>query len=133
MFVEPKAYAVLVMLPEQPGVMIHKNELLDAVWGHRNVTSGVLSRVISQLRHALSDPTQHPRYIATVNCLGYRFTGEVYRQQAPPATLPSMQPEIASTSPTSISSTRTPVRTSPQRLERCRLGERQAHPSPRMR
>jgi DNA-binding winged helix-turn-helix (wHTH) protein len=88
--VEPKAYAVLLALLQQAGAVIDKNTLLDMAWGHRNVTPGVLSRVISQLRHALGDSATHPRYIATVNCLGYRFIGKVYRQAAPPAvqTLP---------------------------------------------
>lgn len=86
-FVEPKAYAVLVSLLEQAGTMVDKNELLDAVWGHRNVTPGVLSRVISKLRHALGDSASCPHLIATVNCLGYRFIGRVYRQAAVPAVL----------------------------------------------
>lgn len=131
-FVEPKAYAVLVVLLEQPGMMIHKNELLDAVWGHRNVTPGVLCRVISQLRHALGDLAQHPRYIATVNCLGYRFIGEVYCQEAPPDTLPLA--EFTTTSSTDVRGDRTPDGTPfPRRLDRRYLGERRAHLAPRMR
>lgn len=78
--VEPKAYAVLVVLLEQAGLMVDKNTLLDAGWGHRNVTPGVLSHAISQLRHALGDSAAHPQYIATVNCLGYRFVGAVSRR-----------------------------------------------------
>ncbi len=80
---EPKAYAVLVMMVENAGLLIEKNMLLDAVWGHRNVTPGVLSRVISQLRRALGDSAEHPHLIATVYCLGYRFIGEVHRQAIP--------------------------------------------------
>lgn len=82
--VEPKAYAVLTMLMEHPDVLIDKDTLLDAVWGHRNVTPGVLSRVISQLRRALDDSATRPRLIATVHCLGYRFIGEVHRGPVPP-------------------------------------------------
>lgn len=77
--VEPKAYAVLVILLEQAGNVVDKDTLLDAAWGHRNVTPGVLSHAISQLRHALGDSALHPRYIATVHTLGYRFEGEVHR------------------------------------------------------
>lgn len=83
--VEPKAYVVLVALMEQPGTMLDKNTLLDTAWGHRNVTPGVLSRVISQLRHALGDSPTRPRYIATVHSLGYRFIGQVSRRAAPPS------------------------------------------------
>jgi len=78
--VEPKAYNVLVTLLEQAGDVVDKDTLLDAVWGHRNITPGVLSHTISQLRHALGDSALHPRYIATVHTLGYRFMAEVHRR-----------------------------------------------------
>lgn len=78
--VEPKAYTVLVTLLEQAGNMVDKDTLLDTAWGHRNVTPGVLSHAISQLRHALGDSARHPRYIATVHTLGYRFMAEVHRR-----------------------------------------------------
>jgi DNA-binding winged helix-turn-helix (wHTH) protein len=83
--VEPKVYVVLVALMEQAGTMLDRNTLLDVTWGHRNVTPGVLSRVIWPLRHALDDSLNHPRYIATVHCLGYRFIGQVSRRAAPPS------------------------------------------------
>lgn len=75
--VEPKAYAVLLTLLERAGELVDKDTLLDTVWGHRNVTSAVLSRVISQLRRALGDTATHPQLIATVYCLGYRFIAPV--------------------------------------------------------
>ncbi|AIF46242.1 winged helix-turn-helix domain-containing protein [Dyella japonica] len=80
--VEPKAYAVLVVLLQQAGEVVGKDALLDAAWGHRHVTPGVLTRVISQLRHALGDCVSEPRYIATVHSLGYRFIGDVHRTPA---------------------------------------------------
>jgi DNA-binding winged helix-turn-helix (wHTH) protein len=83
--VEPKAYAVLVALLQHAGDVVAKDDLLDAAWGHRHVTPGVLTRAISQLRHALGDCAGHPRYIATVHRLGYRFIGEVHRMAAPVA------------------------------------------------
>lgn len=81
--VEPKAYTVLVVLLQQAGEVVSRDELLDAAWGHRHVTPGVLTRVISQLRHALGDRAGHPRYIATIHSLGYRFIGDVRRVAAP--------------------------------------------------
>lgn len=82
--VEPKAYAVLVVLLQQAGDVVGKNDLLDAAWGHRHVTPGVLTRVISQLRHSLGDCANDPRYIATVHSLGYRFIGDVQRVAVTP-------------------------------------------------
>lgn len=83
--VEPKAYTVLVVLLQQAGEVVSRDDLLDAAWGHRHVTPGVLTRVISQLRHTLGDCAEHPRYIATIHSLGYRFIGQVRRITAPPA------------------------------------------------
>ncbi len=100
--VEPKAFAVLVVLLQQAGEVVGKDELLDAAWGHRHVTPGVLTRVISQLRHTLGDCAGSPRYIATVHTLGYRFIGEVQRTavpaaapaEAPDVTAPETRPEV---------------------------------------
>lgn len=95
--VEPKAYTVLVTLLEQAGNMVDKDTLLDAAWGHRNVTPGVLSHAISQLRHALGDSALHPRYIATVHTLGYRFIGEVHRRPHPSHVVTEPAPDDALT------------------------------------
>ena len=70
---EPKAYAVLLALLAHPGHAIARDDLLDQVWGHRHVTPGVLNRVVAQLRKALGDEADHPRYIQTLHAVGYRF------------------------------------------------------------
>ena len=75
--VEPKAFAVLLALLQHPGELIGRDDLLDLVWGHRHVTPGVLTRVIAQLRHALGDDPQQPRYIQTRHALGYSFIGQL--------------------------------------------------------
>lgn len=80
--VEPKAFAVLLALLQRPGELVGREDMLDRVWGHRHVTPGVLTRAIAQLRHALDDDSQHPRYIVTQHALGYRFVGEL--QGEPP-------------------------------------------------
>lgn len=81
--VEPKAYTLLLTLLRHAGELVSKDTLLDSVWGHHHVTTGVLSRVVSQLRRTLGDSSAQPRYIATVHSLGYRFIGEL--QCTPPA------------------------------------------------
>jgi DNA-binding winged helix-turn-helix (wHTH) protein len=95
--VEPKTYTVLVTLLEQAGNVVDKDTLLDAAWGHRNVTPGVLSHAISQLRHALGDSALHPRYVATVHTLGYRFMGEVHRRPHPGHVVTEPAPDDAFT------------------------------------
>lgn len=70
---EPKAFAVLALLATSPGRAFARDDILDAVWGHRHVTPGVLNRVVALLRQALGEDAQAPRYLHTVHGVGYRF------------------------------------------------------------
>ncbi len=70
---EPKAFGVLALLAQAPGRVLARDEILDAVWGHRHVTPGVLNRVMTLLRHALGEEANAPRYLHTVHGVGYRF------------------------------------------------------------
>jgi len=70
---EPKAFGVLALLAGSPGQVFARDEILDAVWGHRHVTPGVLNRVMTLLRHALGEDAQGARYLHTVHGVGYRF------------------------------------------------------------
>lgn len=83
--VEPKVFAVLLHFLEHPGQLLSRDELLDAVWGHSCVTPSTLSRVISQLRRAVADDTEQPRYIQTVHRLGYRFIAPLKHASGKPA------------------------------------------------
>ena len=69
----PKPFAVLCALAHSPRMLVTKNALLDAVWGHRFVTESVLKSAISEVRAALGDDPKQPRYIETVSRRGYRF------------------------------------------------------------
>jgi DNA-binding winged helix-turn-helix (wHTH) protein len=73
----PKPFAVLCALTRTPRMLITKNALLDAVWGHRFVTESVLKSAISEVRAALGDDPKQPRYIETVSRRGYRFVAAV--------------------------------------------------------
>src|SRR5688572_12165577 len=70
---EPKAFAVLALLAASPGRAFSRDDILDAVWGHRHVTPGVLNRVMTLLRHALGEDAHAPRYLHTLHGIGYRF------------------------------------------------------------
>lgn len=78
---EPRAWAVLMTLMQHHGELVSHNALLDAVWGHRHVSPGVLSRCIAQVRSALGDSARKPRFIQTIHGEGYRFFAEP--EQAP--------------------------------------------------
>ena len=88
----PTPFNLLCALARQPGALLTKNALLDAVWGHRFVSESVLKTAISDLRTALGDTPREPRFIETVSRRGYRFIA--VPAAAPPA------PPLAATAPT---------------------------------
>lgn len=71
----PKAYEVLCFLAERAGRLVTKDELLDAVWGHRHLSDSVLKTTINTIRSVLGDDARSPRYVETVARRGYRFIG----------------------------------------------------------
>ena len=69
----PTPFNLLCALARQPGVLLTKDALLDAVWGHQFVSESVLKTAISDLRTVLGDHPRQPRFIETVSRRGYRF------------------------------------------------------------
>ena len=69
----PTPFRLLCALARQPGSLLTKDQLLDAVWGHQFVSESVLKTAISDLRMALGDNPREPRVIETVSRRGYRF------------------------------------------------------------
>jgi DNA-binding winged helix-turn-helix (wHTH) protein len=69
---EPKAMDVLVVLLERAGQVVTPAEILDAVWADRVVEEGAVAQRISQIRSALGDDRQHPRFIENIPRRGYR-------------------------------------------------------------
>lgn len=77
--IEPKVFAVLLQLVSRPKELVTREQLLDAVWGHRYVTYSTLNRVIGLARRALADDADAPNFIHTVHGSGYRYVGPVER------------------------------------------------------
>ena len=86
--VEPKALKLLIFLVENRGRLVHRREIIDAVWSGAFVSDHVLNRAIGQLRKLLVDDAKAPRYVETVPTLGYRFIAEVEAEE-PPAEQPA--------------------------------------------
>jgi DNA-binding winged helix-turn-helix (wHTH) protein/tetratricopeptide (TPR) repeat protein len=84
----PTPFTLLCALARQPGTLLTKDALLDAVWGHQFVSESVLKTAISDLRTALGDNPRRPRFIETVSRRGYRFI-------AKPSPAPSTPPALA--------------------------------------
>jgi predicted ATPase/DNA-binding winged helix-turn-helix (wHTH) protein len=78
---EPKVFAVLTQLVMRPGELVTRDQLLDAVWGHRYVTPSTLNRVIALARRSLADDADEPRFIQTVHGSGYRYVGPVEKAE----------------------------------------------------
>jgi DNA-binding winged helix-turn-helix (wHTH) protein len=72
---EPRVFAVIAELLARAGSLVTRNDLLDAVWGHRYVTPSTLNRTIALARRAFGDESTEPRFIQTVHGAGYRYVG----------------------------------------------------------
>ena len=77
----PRPYAVLSYLVERQGRLVAKDELLDAVWGHRAVTDGAVTQSLIEIRRALGD--EDHRIIRTVPRRGYLFEPRVMESAEP--------------------------------------------------
>ncbi len=73
----PKAFDALLVLVENRGHLLEKDELLRRVWPDTFVEESNLAQHISVLRKALQDGEHGPRYIETVPTRGYRFVADV--------------------------------------------------------
>jgi len=83
--VPDKALTVLRLLLERRPDMVTKEELLQRIWPEKPVEEANLSMAIAQLRRALADDAQQPRFIRTHFRKGYAFVGDVIDSSAPPA------------------------------------------------
>jgi DNA-binding winged helix-turn-helix (wHTH) protein/predicted ATPase len=84
----PKIFAVLRLLVGQAGQLVTKEVLLQAVWPETVVSEAVLTTCIGELRKALGETAQAPRFIQTVHRRGYRFIGHL--ATIDPAALPRL-------------------------------------------
>lgn len=76
--IPPKAFDTLVVLVENRGHAVRKDELISAVWPDTFVDENNLNQYISVLRKALGETGDGQRYIETVPRWGYRFVGDVH-------------------------------------------------------
>lgn len=74
---EPKVVDVLLALTAQPGAVLSRDELIDAVWKTEFGADERLTRAISLLRKAFGDERGAARYIETVPKRGYRLVAAV--------------------------------------------------------
>ena len=73
----PKAFDLLVVLARNPGRLLTKEQLMQAVWGDTAVEDSNLSYHVFAIRKALGDTAENGHLIETVPKRGYRFTATV--------------------------------------------------------
>ncbi len=90
----PKAFALLQQLISQPGRLFTKEELLESVWPGVFVGDAVLKVAIRDIRKALGDDAQSPKYIETAHRRGYRFRADDFMPASPPVPATSSLPRV---------------------------------------
>src|SRR5215831_17109238 len=75
----PKVFETLVILVENSGHILDKDELLKELWPDTFVEENNLAQNIFQLRKALENGSSGNQFIETIPKRGYRFTAEVTR------------------------------------------------------
>ena len=76
----PKILETLLVLIENRGRVLSKDELLTKVWGDTIVEEVGLARNVSILRKALGERPDEHQFIVTVPARGYQFVAEVHER-----------------------------------------------------
>ena len=79
----PKAVDTLLLLVQNAGTVVDKEEILKQVWHGAFVEEGSITRTVSLIRKALGETDQE--YIATISKRGYRFVARVSHVPDPQA------------------------------------------------
>ena len=73
----PKTFAMLAYLVAGAGRLVTKKSLLDDLWRDVFVGDAALKTCMREIREALGDDVQRPRYIETAHRRGYRFIAPI--------------------------------------------------------
>ena len=71
----PKAFDLLVLLLERRPAVVDKETIREKLWPGTNVVDANLNNLASEIRSALGDDSQQPRFVRTVHRIGYAFCG----------------------------------------------------------
>jgi pimeloyl-ACP methyl ester carboxylesterase/DNA-binding winged helix-turn-helix (wHTH) protein len=116
--VEPQVFDLLAHLVRHRDRLVTRDELLDAIWGHRFVTPGTLSSRLKALRQAVGDDGEAQRVVKTVRGRGFRFVAHVTDTELPTAAAPSPQRSKAHGAGDGLDAE--PARIREQRIRFCR-------------
>ncbi len=79
-----KAFDLLLVLVQNGGRDLTKDELLELVWPGQILEESNLTVNMSAVRRALGEKAAQPRYIVTMPGRGYRFVADVHEGRAEP-------------------------------------------------
>jgi hypothetical protein len=83
----PKAFALLELLIEERPRVLPKKEIAESLWPDSFVADGSLANLVLEVRKALGDEVQQPRFVRTVHGFGYAFCA------AAPGLPPGLRPD----------------------------------------
>jgi DNA-binding winged helix-turn-helix (wHTH) protein len=89
MHLSPKAFDLLTMLLENRAQAMSKSDLQQRLWPSTYVLETNLAGLIAEIRHALDDSADMPRYIRTMHRFGYWFVGDVTEESLPGPVVPA--------------------------------------------
>jgi len=72
-YLSPVAAEVLLYLARQAGVAVDREELQESIWGRGTGSPEALDDAVDEIRHALEDHPENPRFIESVPQCGYRL------------------------------------------------------------
>jgi TolB-like protein/DNA-binding winged helix-turn-helix (wHTH) protein/Tfp pilus assembly protein PilF len=109
----PKAFDTLLLLVEQSGHLMTKEEMLKRLWPNTFVEEANLAQYISAIRRALGDREGGEPYIETVPKAGYRFVAETRTVATEP---------VDAMAPTALEETAPASAVSARRFSQVRIG-----------
>src|SRR4051812_22327059 len=83
-----RAFDALLHFVRNPGRLVPKRELMDAVWGDSVIEENNLAQTVSTLRQLLGETPDEHRFIVTISGKGYRFIAPVTVNAAAARPLP---------------------------------------------
>ncbi len=90
----PRALDLLVLLVRNPGSVLERQALMDAIWSDTIVEDANLTVAISHLRKALGQNGGASEFIETIPRIGYRFVAETREvvEEHPPLSVERSRP-----------------------------------------
>ncbi|HET7217854.1 MAG TPA: FHA domain-containing protein [Vicinamibacterales bacterium] len=87
----PKAFDLLLLLVSNSSRALAKADLVQHLWPSTYVVETNLASLIAEIRQALDDSADEPRFVRTVHRFGYWFIGDVRTDGTPEPRTPAVR------------------------------------------